>query len=85
MSKYILGGNIEDGKVYVRSSNDEGINLDNSILIYFYPNLICSIVVFFKLQKNDIINSYRLIGNISSDNLEIKYINSSIKIYTKIK
>ena len=70
---WLLGGNIEDGKIYVRRSNDEGINWDNPIPITFYPNHICSNVDFFELENHDIISSYRAIGNLSSDNPEIKY------------
>jgi len=78
LSKYwnniwLLGGNIEDGKIYVRRSNDEGISWDNPILISFYPDHICSNVDFFELQNHDIISSYRAIGNLSSDNPEIQY------------
>ena len=61
---WVLGENIEDGKVYVRSSNDEGKNLDDHIPIYFCPDHISSNADFFKLQKNNIISSYRLNGNL---------------------
>jgi len=70
---WLLGGNIEDGKIYVRRSNDEGLNWDSPIPISFYPNHICSNVDFFELPNHDIISSYRAIGNISSDNPEIKH------------
>ena len=70
---WLLGGNIEDGKIYVQRSNDEGLNWDNPIPISFYPSHICSNVNFFELQNHDIISSYRAIGNLSSDNPDIKY------------
>ena len=70
---WLLGGNIEDGKIYVQRSYDEGINWDNPIPITFYPNYFCSNVDFFELQNHDIISSYRAIGNLSSDNPEIKH------------
>lgn len=70
---WLLGGNIGDGKIYVRRSNDEGINWDNPIPISFYPDHICSNVDFFELENHDIISSYRAIGNLSSDNPEIRY------------
>lgn len=70
---WLLGGNIEDGKIYVQRSNDEGLNWDNPLPISFYPNHICSNVNFFELQNHDIISSYRAIGNLSSDNPDIKY------------
>lgn len=61
-------------KIYIRSTNNIGINFDNHMPIYFYPNHICSNVAFFELKKKDNVSSYRLIGNLSSDNPEIKYI-----------
>ena len=70
---WLLGGNIEDGKIYIRRSIDGGINWDNPIPISFYPDHICSNVDFFELQNHDIISSYRAIGNLSSDNPEIKH------------
>ena len=70
---WLLGGNIEDGKIYVQRSYDEGINWDNPTPISFYPNHTCSNVDFFELPNHDIISSYRAIGNLSSDNPEIKY------------
>ena len=70
---WLLGGNIEDGKIYVRRSYDEGINWDNPIPISFYPNHICSNVDFFELENHDIISSYRAIGNLSSDDPEIRH------------
>jgi hypothetical protein len=70
---WLLGGNIEDGKIYVQRSNDEGLNWDNPIPISFYPNYTCSNVNFFELQNHYIISSYRAIGNLSSDNPDIKY------------
>jgi len=70
---WLLGGNMEDGKIYVQSSNDEGINWDNPIPITFYPNHICSNVDFFEMNNHDIISSYRAIGNLSSDNPEIRH------------
>ena len=70
---WLLGGNIEDGKIYVQRSNDEGLNWDKPIPISFYPDHICSNVNFFELQNHDIISSYRAIGNLSSDNPDIKY------------
>ena len=69
---WLLGGNIEDGKIYVQRSNDEGLNWDNPIPISFYPNHICSNVNFFELQNHYIISSYRAIGNLSSNNPDIK-------------
>jgi hypothetical protein len=70
---WLLGGNIEDGKIYVQRSYDEGLNWDTPIPISFYPEHICSNVNFFELQNHDIISSYRAIGNLSSDNPDIKY------------
>lgn len=70
---WLLGGNIEDGKIYVQRSNDEGLNWDNPIPISFYPKHTCSNVNFFELQNHCIISSYRAIGNLSSDNPDIKY------------
>ena len=70
---WLLGGNIEDGKIYVQRSSDEGINWGKPIPITFYPNHICSNVNFFELQNHNIISSYRAIGNLSSDNPDIKY------------
>ena len=46
---------------------------DSPIPITFYPDHICSNVNFFELQNHDIISSYRAIGNLSSDNPDIKY------------
>lgn len=54
---------MEDGKIYVQRSYDEGINWDNSISITFYSNYICSNVDFFELVNHDIISSYRAIVN----------------------
>ena len=78
LSKYwnntwLLGGNIEDGKIYVQRSYDEGINWDRPTPITFYPEHICSNVNFFELRNHDIISSYRAIGNLTSDNPDIKY------------
>jgi len=70
---WLLGGNIEDGKIYVQRSNDEGLNWESPIPISFYPNHICSNVNFFEMQNHDIISSYRAIGDQSSDNPDIKY------------
>ena len=70
---WLLGGNIDDEKIYVRRSNNEGINLDNPIPIYFYPNHICSNFDFFELENHDIISLYWAIWNISSVNADIKY------------
>jgi len=70
---WLLGGNIEDGKIYVQRSNDEGLNWDKPIPISFYPDHTCSNVNFFELQNHYIISSYRAIGNLSSDNPDIKY------------
>jgi len=70
---WLLGGNIEDGKIYVQRSSDEGLNWGSPIPITFYPNHICSNVNFFELQNHNIISSYRAIGNLSSDNPDIKY------------
>lgn len=64
---------MEDGKIYVQRSNDEGINWDNPIPITFYSEHICSNVDFFELENHDIISSYRAIGNQSSENPEIRY------------
>jgi hypothetical protein len=70
---WLLGGNIQDGKIYVQRSNDEGISWESPIPITFYPDHICSNVNFFELQNHDIISSYRAIGNLSSNNPDIKY------------
>ena len=70
---WLLGGNMDDGKIYVQRSNDEGINWDNPIPITFYSEYICSNVDFFELENHDIISSYRAIGNQSSENPEIRY------------
>ena len=70
---WLLGGNIEDGKIYVQRSYDEGINWDSPTPITFYPDHICSNVNFFELRNHDIISSYRAIGNLTSDNPDIKY------------
>lgn len=70
---WLFCGNIEDGKIPVQRSNDEGINWDNPAPISFYPKHICSNDDFFELENNDIISSCRAIGNLSSDNQEIKY------------
>jgi hypothetical protein len=64
---------MEDGKIYIQRSNDEGINWDNPIPITFYSEYICSNVDFFELENHDIISSYRAIGNQSSENPEIRY------------
>ena len=72
MEILLLGGNIEDGKIYVQKSNDEGLNWDTPIPISFYPDHICSNVNFFELKNHEIISSYRAIGNLSSDNPDIK-------------
>ncbi len=60
----LLGGNIEDGKIFVQRSNDKGINWDNPILITFYPNHIWSNVYFIELENHDNINLYRANGNL---------------------
>ena len=78
LSKYwnntwILGGNIEDGKIYIQRSYDEGLNWDSPTPITFYPDHICSNVNFFELKNHDIISSYRAIGNLTSVNPDIKY------------
>ena len=78
LSKYwnntwLLGGNIEDGKIYVQRSDDEGLNWDSPIPVSFYPYHTCSNVNFFEMQNHHIISSYRAIGNLSSDNPDIKY------------
>ena len=70
---WLLGGNIQDGKIYVQRSKDEGVNWDNPIPITFYPDHTCSNVDFFELENHDIISSYRAIGNLSSDNPEIRH------------
>jgi len=62
-----------DGKIYLQRSYDEGINWGNPILISFYPDYLCSNVDFFELQNHDVISSYRAIGNLFSDNPEIKH------------
>ena len=64
---------MEDGKIYVQRSYDEGINWDIPIPITFYSDHICSNVDFFELENHDIISSYRAIGNQSSENPEIRY------------
>ena len=59
-------------KINFSKINNEGIILDNLVSISFYPNHICSNLDFFE-SKHHIINSYIVVGNLSSDNPEIKY------------
>lgn len=70
---WLLGGNMDDGKIIVRRSKDNGKNWGEPISITFYPDYICSNVNFFELKNHDIICSYRAIGNLSSFNPEIKH------------
>ena len=64
---------MDDGKIIVRRSKDNGKNWGEPIPITYYPDYFCSNVNFFELKNHDIICSYRAIGNLSSFNLEIKH------------
>lgn len=54
---WLLGGNMDDGKIIVRRSKDNGKNWGEPISITFYPDYICSNVNFFELKNHDIICS----------------------------
>ena len=69
---WLLGGNADDGNIYIRRSKDKGLSWSEPILMTHYPNYTCSNVDFFELKNHDIISSYRAIGNLSSSNPEIK-------------
>ena len=70
---WLLGGDEEDGKIYVRRSENEGKNWGNPILITLYDNYNYSNTDFFELPNHDIIISYRAIGNLSNPNPEIRH------------
>ena len=78
-NSWILGG--DNGTILCHRSYDHGLTWTEPSKVSNFPNFFCSNVDFFELPNHDIICSYRVIGNISSNDPNIKY---SRKIFSSL-
>ena len=70
---WLLGGNGEDGKLYLQISNNEGKNWTLPMVFSNYPDHFCSNVAFYELPNHDIISVYQVVGHYMSIVPEIRH------------
>lgn len=70
---WLLGGNGEDGKLYLQLSYNEGKNWTLPMVISHYPDHFCSNVAFYELPNHDIISAYQVVGHYMSIVPEIRH------------
>ena len=70
---WLLGGNGEDGKLYLQLSNNEGKNWTLPMVISHYPDHFCSNIAFYELPNHDIISAYQVVGHYMSIVPEIRH------------
>ena len=70
---WLLGGNGEDGKLYLQLSYNEGKNWTLPMVISHYPDHFCTNVAFYELPNHDIISAYQVEGHYMSIVPEIRH------------
>lgn len=69
---WLLGGNTEDGNLFIQLSNNEGKNWTLPMNISNYPDF-CTNIAFYELPNHDIIIVYQVVGHFMSIIPEIRH------------